>query len=152
MLLRVLGSLEVAGSDGPVALGAAKPRALLAALAINRGSICTADALIDALWGDTPPASAAKLLQVYVSQLRRVLPPGIRIVTGTAGYRLELDASEVDAVRFERQLDEGRAASARRTRTALERYQQGRSPGRLVRRTELLSLASLGRCTGSASC
>ena len=110
MLLRVLGPLEVAGSDGPVALGAAKPRALLAALAINRGSICTADALIDALWGDTPPASAAKLLQVYVSQLRRVLPPGIRIVTGTAGYRLELDASEVDAVRFERQLDEGRAA------------------------------------------
>ena len=110
MLLRVLGPLEVAGSDGPVALGAAKPRALLAALAINRGSVCTADALIDGLWGDAPPASAAKLLQVYVSQLRKVLPPGIRIVTGTVGYRLDLDSSEIDAVSFERLLADGRAA------------------------------------------
>ena len=74
MLLRVLGPLEVAGSDGPVALGAAKPRALLAALAINRGSICTADALIDALWGDNPPASAAKLPHSLTTSIR-TLPP-----------------------------------------------------------------------------
>ncbi|OGO59111.1 MAG: hypothetical protein A2V85_16960 [Chloroflexi bacterium RBG_16_72_14] len=110
MLLRVLGPLEVAGADRPVTLGAAKPRALLAALAIRRGTTCTTDALIDALWGESPPASASKLLQVYVSQLRKVLPAAMRIVTGATGYALEMEPVDIDAVRFERLLTDGRAA------------------------------------------
>src|SRR5262245_52880832 len=107
VLLRVLGPLEVAGGDGPIPLPA-KPRMLLAVLAIDRGRTRHAESLIDALWGEEPPASATKLLQVYISQLRKALPPGIRIATDPAGYMLEVDESEVDAVRFERLHREGR--------------------------------------------
>ena len=64
------------------------------------------------MWGEDAPASAPKLLQVYVSQLRKVLPLGLRIATDTAGYRLQVDADEVDAARFERLLAEGRDALA----------------------------------------
>jgi DNA-binding SARP family transcriptional activator len=109
VLLRVLGPLEVVGPDGPVALGAAKPRALLSALTINRGATCSVDQLIDALWGEDQPASAAKLLQVYVSQLRKVVPAAIRVETRPAGYRLDVDPLEIDAAEFERLIGEGRS-------------------------------------------
>jgi predicted ATPase/DNA-binding SARP family transcriptional activator len=110
VLLRVLGPIEVLGRDGPVALGGAKPRSLLAALAIRRGATCTTDELIDALWGESPPPSAPKLLQVYVSQLRKVLPAGMRLVTGATGYALEVDPADVDVVVFEGLVADGRAA------------------------------------------
>jgi predicted ATPase/DNA-binding SARP family transcriptional activator len=110
VLLRVLGPIEVLGETGPVALGGAKPRALLAALAINRGATSTTDELIDALWGESPPVSAPKLLQVYVSQLRKVLPVGLRVITGATGYSLVADPTEVDADVFERLVVEGGTA------------------------------------------
>lgn len=112
MLLRVLGPLEVLGPNGPMALGAAKPRTVLAALAMQPGQAVDTDLLIDALWGEDPPASASKLLQVYVSQLRKALPAGIAIATTSAGYRLDVDPAETDVVRFERLLADGRAALA----------------------------------------
>jgi predicted ATPase/DNA-binding SARP family transcriptional activator len=112
LLLRVLGPLEVSGRDGPVAIAAAKQRALLAALAVNRGKAVAAELLIDALWVENPPVSATKLLQVYVSQLRKVLPAGVEITTTTTGYRLDVDPDEVDAARFEQLLADGRAALA----------------------------------------
>ena len=110
MRLRVLGPLEVVGSDGPFRIAAAKLRLLLLVLTVRRGSTVGTDELIDALWGEKPPASAAKLLQVYVSQLRKLLPAGIGIATHSAGYELEIDPSDVDAARFETYLDEGRTA------------------------------------------
>ena len=110
MRLRVLGALEVAGPDGPRALAATKLRLLLSALAIRRGSVVSTDELIDALWGEEPPASSAKLLQIYVSQLRKLLPAGLAIATRPAGYALEVDPSDVDAARFETYLAEGRSA------------------------------------------
>lgn len=109
MLLRVLGPIEVMGVDGPAQISV-KPRSLLAALAIRHGATCTSDDLTDALWGESPPASAPKLLQVYVSQLRKVLPAGIRITTGTTGYELDVAPEEMDAILFERWLADGRAA------------------------------------------
>jgi len=108
--VRVLGPLELVGDDGPVRLGAAKKRQLLAALAIGCGQARDADLLVDLLWGAAPPASAAKLLQVYVSQLRKALPAPARIRTEAAGYLLELPDGALDADRFERLLGEGRAA------------------------------------------
>jgi DNA-binding SARP family transcriptional activator len=112
VLLRVLGPLEVSGPDGPVALGGAKPRTVLAALALHRTQAVDVDLLIDALWGEDPPASASKLIQVYVSQLRKALPEGIAIATTPAGYRLDVDPAETDVVRFEQLLGDGRAALA----------------------------------------
>ena len=110
MALRVLGPLEVGGPDGAIPLGGARSRALLSALAIRRGSACTTDELIDAVWGEAPPASASKLLQIYVSRLRKVLPTDLRIVTTPTGYALEIGPADLDAARFEAWLGEGRVA------------------------------------------
>lgn len=110
MLLRVLGPLEVWGPAGPISLRAAKPRGLLSILTIQRGITCSVDFLLDALWGEDPPASAGKLLQVYVSQLRKALPPDVRVETRPSGYRLDVDPAQVDALLFEGLVHEGRSA------------------------------------------
>ncbi len=111
MEIRVLGPLEIIGADGPVLLGAGKQRRLLAALAIHAGEGLPSDVLIDAVWGASPPASATKLLQVYVSQLRKALEPPVGIQTRGAGYALELAEESLDATRFERLIGDGRAAA-----------------------------------------
>jgi predicted ATPase/DNA-binding SARP family transcriptional activator len=67
--------------------------------------------LIDHLWGERPPASAGKLVQVYVSKLRKQL--GARsIETVPPGYRIPLDGADIDSVTFERLVEEGRRASS----------------------------------------
>ena len=74
MELRILGPFEVCDDSGqPVKLPAGRERALLAVLALRRGEVVSTDALVDALWGETPPPTAAKALQGYVSHLRRIL-------------------------------------------------------------------------------
>ena len=112
MELRILGTVEVVGENGPVPLPAAKQRLLLVALVLADGRTRSADELIDAVWGEAPPASARKLLQVYVSQLRKLLPSEARLVTRPAGYALELPDGALDATRFEQLLGEGRHARA----------------------------------------
>ena len=84
---------------------------LLAALAVADGHACSMDALTDAVWGETPPPSARKLLQLYVSQLRKVLPEGA-IRTSESGYALDVDGSSIDAERFERLAQEAATALA----------------------------------------
>ena len=104
MELRVLGPVEARVDDQPVGIGAGKPRALLAMLALHAGSPVSAERLIDGLWGDDPPATAHKLVQGYVSQLRKALAAsgdGAEIVTRGRGYELRLPGGEVDARRFE---------------------------------------------------
>ena len=98
------GPLEIAGENGPVDLRAAKHRRLLAALTLAGGRACSADALVDAVWGVSPPASARKLLQVYVSQLRKALPSREALVTTPSGYALRFEPGSLDADRFERLL------------------------------------------------
>ena len=112
MELRILGPLEVAGENGPVDLRAAKHRRLLAALTLARGRACSADALVDAVWGMSPPASARKLLQVYVSQLRKTLPTREALVTTPGGYALRCEQVSLDADRFEGLLDDALEAMA----------------------------------------
>lgn len=115
MQFLVLGPLEVIADGRTVALPAAKHRALLASLLVRANQAVPADSLIDAIWADEPPASAAKTLQTYVSQLRRELEPGaagdwqtLRTVEG--GYRLNVDPDGLDASRFERLAADGRRA------------------------------------------
>jgi DNA-binding SARP family transcriptional activator len=107
MEFRVLGPLEVRDGEGELALGRGKQRALLAVLLIHAGNVVPVDRLIDALWGESPPASALNSVHIYVSQLRRALGNG-RLVTRRGGYALELDPDELDAERFEQQLAEAR--------------------------------------------
>jgi predicted ATPase/DNA-binding SARP family transcriptional activator len=108
--IRVLGAIEIVADEGPVALGALQQRRLLAALATHAGETRSADLLIEALWNAAAPPSAAKVLQIYVSRLRKVLPATVRIRTRGAGYALELEDGSLDAARFERLLNEGREA------------------------------------------
>ena len=122
MEFRVLGPLEVRAGDGPLPLGGAKQRALLALLVLNANRVVARERLIDALWGEAPPESAVKGIQLYVWQLRKLLPEGT-IVTRQDGYLLEVEPEGVDLVRFERLLAEARAAgpepAARLLREAL---------------------------------
>src|SRR6266540_813049 len=106
--IRVLGPVELVGADGPVRL-AAMPRRLLAALVADRGKTRTVDVLIEALWADRPPRDAAKVLQLYVSRLRKALPKGAWIRTDSSGYALQLEEEVLDAARFERLLAEARS-------------------------------------------
>ena len=73
MDFRILGPLEVQDDGDLVALGGTKQRALLAILLLNANEVVSSDRLIDELWGQEPPDTAAKGLQGYVSGLRKVL-------------------------------------------------------------------------------
>ena len=106
---RVLGSLEVVDQDGPVALGGPKQRALLAILLLHRGEPVSSDRLIDEIWGGEPPASANKIVQGYVSNLRKVLGDGL-LVTEGRGYVLRVEPGQLDVDRFETLVAQGREA------------------------------------------
>src|SRR5690349_10315408 len=111
----LLGPVQATRDGRPLPLGAPKARALLAMLALRTGDAVSTDHLIDGLWGDDPPASARKLVQLYVSQLRRALgEDGPAIVTRGPGYELQLPAEAVDVVRMEQLVAAGRARDALR--------------------------------------
>jgi DNA-binding SARP family transcriptional activator/WD40 repeat protein len=115
MDIRVLGPVEASAGGKPVLVGAGKPRALLALLALNAGSPVATDRLVEGLWGDEPPATAAKMVQLYVSQLRKALADGgngAEIVTRGRGYELRLGDGELDARRFEQLVAAGAARDA----------------------------------------
>jgi DNA-binding SARP family transcriptional activator len=102
---RILGPFEVYDeSGGEIRLPAGRERALLAALLLRRGEVVSVDALVDALWGEHPPSTAAKALQGYVSHIRRLLDaPGAdgMLLTQAPGYVLRVTAGQIDAGRFE---------------------------------------------------
>jgi DNA-binding SARP family transcriptional activator len=104
---RLLGPLEALIDGNSVNLAAAKPRALLALLLLNRNRVVPTEKLIDELWGDEPPARATKTLQVYVSQLRKELGPD-RLLTRAPGYELRVAEDELDLDRFEKLAAEAR--------------------------------------------
>src|SRR5215213_8347156 len=100
--IRLLGPIDVTLDGRPVVLGATKQRAVLAMLALRPGEVVSVDELIGGLWGEAPPASAVKLVQLHVSQLRKLLDGGdAEIVTRGRGYELRLSPEAVDAVRAE---------------------------------------------------
>ncbi len=108
MEIRVLGPVELATHER-VAITALKQRRLLAALVSRVGDACSTDFLIDVVWVGSAPASADKLLQVYISQLRKLVHPALIHRRG-AGYALDLNGASVDAMRFTSLLREGKAA------------------------------------------
>ncbi|MGZ4539687.1 MAG: BTAD domain-containing putative transcriptional regulator [Blastococcus sp.] len=115
MRYRVLGPLEVTGSDGrALDLGGAKPRALLTLLLAEAGRVVSVDRIVTALWGDDPPPTVTGTLQAYVSHLRRVLEPdrGPReapdvLLTRPPGYLLRVDPADLDLLRFAALVEEG---------------------------------------------
>jgi predicted ATPase/DNA-binding SARP family transcriptional activator len=107
MRIGILGPLEVrVGFGEPVEVVGARLRTLLIRLALDPDRVVLVDQLVDAVWGEDPPAKAANALQSLVSRLRRLLPDVVE--SHPAGYRLALDPDAVDAVRFETLAKAGR--------------------------------------------
>ena len=107
--VRILGVLEVRADGRDLKLRSAKQRELLAVLLLHQGQVVSRDRLVDALWGEAPPDTATKALQVHVSQLRKAQ---VGVETQAPGYLLRLDGDAVDSKRFERLAREGAAALA----------------------------------------
>jgi basic membrane lipoprotein Med (substrate-binding protein (PBP1-ABC) superfamily)/DNA-binding SARP family transcriptional activator len=96
--LRLLGPVEVLAGGRPLALGGGKQRAVLAALALRAGRLVPVDLLVEELWGEAPPPSAAHTIEGYVSRLRRALEPhGATIARRGEGYVVQLGGASVDA-------------------------------------------------------
>ena len=104
---RILGPLEVAEGETLLPLGGRRERALLAILLLRAGEVVSTDRLLDELWGERPPRTAATSLQNAVSQLRRRLGAEL-LVTRPPGYVLQLDDEQLDLARFERLLADAR--------------------------------------------
>jgi predicted ATPase/DNA-binding SARP family transcriptional activator len=96
----ILGPLEVRRHGEPVPIGAPKQRALLAVLLLRANQVVPTDRLIDELWSGEPPATAGKILTVYVAKLRKALGPDA-VETHQYGYRLRLTPGQLDRDRFE---------------------------------------------------
>ncbi|HVF13008.1 MAG TPA: BTAD domain-containing putative transcriptional regulator [Acidimicrobiales bacterium] len=110
MDFRLLGLLEVDDGARPVALKARKMRALLAVLLLHSNQVVSAERLIDALWGESPPPGAVRTLHAYVSKLRKALGHTV-VETRPPGYVLVVDPDRVDVHRFERLIADARAAT-----------------------------------------
>jgi predicted ATPase/DNA-binding SARP family transcriptional activator len=109
----LLGPLEVCDDGGaPVEVAGGRLRRLLARLALDVRRPVRVEALVDAVWGERPPAGAAHALQSLVSRLRRALPAGrdVRLEALPGGYRLVVPGESVDIGQFERLVAEARAA------------------------------------------
>jgi YVTN family beta-propeller protein len=108
---RILGPLELVDGTTPLPLTGGRQRLLLALLLIHRNEVVSAERLIDALWGETPPLSAPKALQNAVLQVRRAFGDrAAALQTERGGYLLRVAPGELDADRFETLAAEGRAA------------------------------------------
>src|SRR5262245_24320955 len=108
MEFRILGPLEVRGEDGEVRLRAGKERALLALLLLNANRTLAVDGIVDGLWGEDVPETAQKMVQVYVSHLRKLLPRDT-LRTRPPGYALAVEPEQLDLHRFETAVAEARA-------------------------------------------
>ena len=109
--LAFLGPLEARQAGEALELGGSRPRSLLALLALHSGSVVSLDLIVEDLWGEQAPATARHMVAVYVSRLRKTLGDDI-VVTRRPGYLLQVGSDQVDAIRFERLLVEGKDSFA----------------------------------------
>ncbi|SEO46293.1 AfsR/SARP family transcriptional regulator [Amycolatopsis saalfeldensis] len=114
MNYEILGQIRVSGRPGVSAPRARKIETLLAVLLAKNNQVVTTEYLIGEIWGEHPPARASAALYVYVSQLRKLLrgtgeADESPVVTSPRGYSLHVGIDELDADRFTRLYQEGRA-------------------------------------------
>src|SRR5947209_6068562 len=117
MDVRLLGPFEVWEGDRRLSIGGGKQLALLVLLVLNRNEVVSTDRIVEALWDGRPPPTASKNVQIYVSQLRKMLGEDA-IVTRSGGYSVNLPPDAVDAARLEESLARGRELLANGDNTA----------------------------------
>jgi DNA-binding SARP family transcriptional activator len=106
----LLGPLEVRLGERSLTISSGRQRSILCALLLHVNEIVSTDRLVDALWGEQPPATAVHAVQVHVSELRRTLRAAggsEPIVTRAPGYMLELAPEQLDLARFEELVEVG---------------------------------------------
>jgi predicted ATPase/DNA-binding SARP family transcriptional activator len=114
MRFEVLGPLRVCvgDGDGAIPLGEPQQRKLLALLLASPDRAVATERLIDEIWGDEPPPSARHLVHVYVARLRAGLRRADgreRVLRERSGYRVDVDADEVDACEFAAAIEQARS-------------------------------------------
>jgi DNA-binding SARP family transcriptional activator len=109
MEFRILGPLEVADEGRVLQLGTGRQLALVGLLLLHANEVLSVDRIVDELWGESPPTTAAKIVRNSVSVLRREL--GDRLVTRSPGYLLRVEPGELDSERLERAVERGDLAS-----------------------------------------
>ena len=113
---RILGPLEVSADGRVIEIGGPKLRILLVILLLRANQSVPRDVLAHELWGEQPPPGAQGSLDVYVSRLRKALGPyanGSVLITRPGAYSLLVEEGQLDARRFERLVEQGRAALTR---------------------------------------
>ena len=129
--VELLGAVRAWRNGVEVDLGTARRRAVFALLALRTGQVVSKDELIDGVWGDSPPATAAAGLHTYISGLRRALEPerakrsaGVVLASAGSGYCLRVPVDGVDVHRFERHRERARESADRDPALALAELQQ----------------------------
>jgi DNA-binding SARP family transcriptional activator len=113
MEYRILGPLEAFDNERALSLGGSRQRSVLALLLLRSNEALSRDVIIDGLWGESPPPTAAKVLQNCISALRKELPDGGQALRTVGGaYALAVAPGELDRDRFEQALRKGRSALA----------------------------------------
>jgi DNA-binding SARP family transcriptional activator/streptogramin lyase len=144
---RILGPLEVVEDGNPVALGTLKERLVLGVLLLHANEFVSRERLIDDLWGEAPPPTAQKAVNVYLSKVRKTLARDGHdpIATASGGYRLQVEPDSVDANRVRVLVENAREHVAQgEPERAADRFREALS---LWRGPTLagLQLESLGR-------
>jgi DNA-binding SARP family transcriptional activator len=102
MRVHLLGPVELVSTGGEtIRLGATKRRTVLAVLALELNRVVSGDRLMSLVWDGAPPPQAKAALQGHVAQLRKVLGPGVELITRAPGYMLAGNRSLVDVFHFE---------------------------------------------------
>ncbi|MET7784659.1 BTAD domain-containing putative transcriptional regulator [Streptomyces sp. NPDC005388] len=104
----LLGAFQAARGDAALAVPGARLQGLAVRLALAGGRAVERGVLVDAIWAEDPPADPAHALQALVSRLRRALGAPGDVSPLADGYRLAVDAADVDALRFEQLAAAGR--------------------------------------------
>ena len=114
----ILGPIEIRGDSGEIRITAPRERALLALLLLQANRPVATDALIDRLWGERPPRTAANSVQNGVSHLRRLLGAEV-IERRPPGYLARIEPDQLDLLRFERLRERARSEQAPERGTTL---------------------------------